>query len=141
MESTDIKKVDWSDSYLLGINDIDLQHKKLVAIANELYDIAIGDENDYKAKMPIVLKKLTDYTEYHFKFEEQLQKNIGYPGFDSHKSTHDFFIKEVNFQIQKLNSENKENVLRFYSYIANWVLTHIAKADKLWAVYMKEQQK
>ncbi len=131
-----IEKIEWSDSYLLGVQEIDLQHKKLLAIANELYDVVCGDEDDYRMKMPIVLKKLSDYTVYHFSSEEQLQKRIGYTGLESHKNAHDFFIKEVNFQIRKLSSESRVNVLNFYKYIAGWVLNHIAKADKLWANFM-----
>ena len=36
-------KIEWNDEYLLGILEIDNQHKKLVAIANELYDITTGN--------------------------------------------------------------------------------------------------
>ena len=57
---------------------------------------------------------------------------------ETHKNSHDYFIKEVRLQIQKLNSESKSNVLGFYNYIATWVFNHIAKADRLWATYMKE---
>ena len=40
-----INRVEWSDDYLLGIDEIDLQHKKLVSYANELYDVAfVGGE-------------------------------------------------------------------------------------------------
>ena len=70
--SEEIKKIDWSDEYLLGVPEIDQQHKKLVAIANELYDVVLGSEADFKAKMPVVLKTLTDYTKYHFSTEEAL---------------------------------------------------------------------
>ena len=31
-----VEKIEWSDSYLLGIPEIDNQHKKLIQIANEL---------------------------------------------------------------------------------------------------------
>lgn len=133
----EIKKIQWSDEYLLGVPEIDQQHKKLVAIANELYDVVIGNEADLKAKMPEVLKKLTDYTKYHFSTEEALQAKIGYIGLATHKSAHDFFIKEIDFQNQKLSSENKSGVLSFYKYIVSWILNHIAKADRLWANTIK----
>lgn len=32
-----LEKIEWSDSYLLGIPEIDNQHKKLLKIANDLY--------------------------------------------------------------------------------------------------------
>lgn len=136
---SEIKKIEWDDSYLLGVPEIDNQHKKLIAIANELYDVINGNESEYKTKMPQILKKLTDYTQYHFSSEEQLQEKIGYPGLEAHKKSHSFFVKEVEFQINKLSVENKSNVLNFYNYIASWVFNHIAKADKVWAMFMKQK--
>ncbi|MGI5070502.1 bacteriohemerythrin [Treponema pectinovorum] len=138
---TKIERIEWNDSYLLGVDEIDKQHKQLLAIANELYDVVTGSEDEYEEKMKVVLKKLSDYTVYHFTSEEELQQKIGYNGLDSHKLAHDFFIKEIGFQLKKLSTENKANVLSFYKYIANWVLTHIAKADKLWAIYMQNSGK
>lgn len=46
----EIKKIEWSDSYLIGVQEIDLQHKKLISIANELYDVVAGEEENYKEK-------------------------------------------------------------------------------------------
>ncbi len=73
----------------------------------------------YETKMPVILKKLTDYTVYHFSMEEPLQKKIGYAGCESHKNTHDFFVREINFQVKKLENMNKADVLNFYKYIVN----------------------
>lgn len=41
--SDEIAKIEWNDSHLLGVPEIDQQHKQLIARANELYDVAIGD--------------------------------------------------------------------------------------------------
>lgn len=72
--SDEITKIEWNDSYLLSVPEIDQQHKQRISIANELYDVATGDESVYETKMPVILKKLTDYTVYHFSMEEPLQK-------------------------------------------------------------------
>ena len=63
--------------------------------------------------------------------------SYGYSGTAMHKSAHDMFISEVNQQIQKLNIGTKDTGNQFYSYILNWILTHIAKADKVWADFVK----
>ena len=56
------KQVIWDKSYELGFPEIDNQHKKLICIANALYDIAtVGGEN-LKQDMEQVLKSLTEYT-------------------------------------------------------------------------------
>lgn len=131
------EKVAWDDSYLLGIPEIDSQHKKLLVIANELYEIAAGSPESYRLKMSSALKKLTDYTVYHFSSEENFMRSCGYAGTDAHKTAHDNFVREVGFQVQQLSSDNIEDGIRFYAYVANWVLNHIAKADKIWAAAVK----
>ena len=132
------EKVVWSDDYLIGIVEIDNQHKKLLLIANELYEIATGAPEAYKLKMSSALKKLTDYTVYHFSSEEEYMHKFGYAGADAHKAAHDKFVKEVSYHIQQLSADNIEDGIRFYSFVASWVLNHIAKADKIWAAAVKE---
>ena len=132
-------KFEWNENYELGISEIDLQHKKLIGISNELYDVATKDDVNLKLTMSKILKNLTDYTVYHFTSEEDFMKKYGYEGVPMHKIAHDNFVAEVTQQIKKLDSSSKEAVLLFYDYIANWILTHIAKADKIWANFVKEK--
>lgn len=130
------QKLEWLDSYSIAIDEIDAQHKKLLTIANELYDLASGDLAGYKNGVSKALKKLTDYTEYHFSYEEDFQRKYGYPQTDFHKMQHDQFIKQVNAQIQKLSSPNQEDGLSFYEFLVKWILSHIAKSDKVWADFV-----
>jgi hemerythrin len=132
-----MKRIEWDDSYLLGITEIDNQHKKLLAVANDLYDTASGSTDRYVLKMSKVLKSLTDYTVYHFSEEEKFMTKYGYPSVSVHKVEHDSFVNEVNQQIQKLSSGSREDALLFYDFVANWVLTHIAKEDRIWAAFVK----
>lgn len=136
-----MEKIKWRDSYLLGITEIDNEHKKLLNIANDLFDVVNGAENNatFKVKFSPVLKKLTDYTEYHFEDEEKFLRRYEYPGMMAHKAAHDSFIKEVNAQIRKLISATPEDGLRMYHFMVQWILTHIAKADAVWAKYVKEK--
>ncbi|MFA6855633.1 MAG: hemerythrin family protein [Treponema sp.] len=132
-----MQKIEWNDSYLLGIPEIDNQHKKLLAVANDLYDAASGSAGNYMIKMSKVLKALTDYTVYHFGEEEKFMKKYGYDAVALHKKEHDGFVVEVNNQIQKLGTGSQKDALVFYSFVAGWVLTHIAKKDRVWAAFVK----
>lgn len=132
-------KFEWDEIYELGIQEIDLQHKKLISISNELYDIATKGDVNLKITMSKILKNLTDYTVYHFTSEEEFMKKYGYQGAPMHKIAHDNFVAEVTQQIKNLSEGSQEDVLIFYDYIANWILAHIAKADKIWATFVKEK--
>ncbi|MBQ3024127.1 MAG: hemerythrin family protein [Spirochaetaceae bacterium] len=132
-------KFEWNEIYELGIPEIDLQHKKLISISNELYDVATKGDVNLKITMSKILKNLTDYTVYHFTSEEEFMKKYGYQGAPMHKIAHDNFVAEVTQQIKNLSEGSQEDVLIFYDYIANWILAHIAKADKIWATFVKEK--
>lgn len=132
-------KFEWNEIYELGIQEIDLQHKKLISISNELYDVATKGDVNLKITMSKILKNLTDYTVYHFTSEEEFMKKYGYQGAPMHKIAHDNFVAEVTQQIKNLSEGSQEDVLIFYDYIANWILAHIAKADKIWATFVKEK--
>lgn len=136
-----MEKLSWNDSYLLGITEIDLQHKKLLSLADDMYEIVNGDEDSLKVNLSKVLKSLTDYTVYHFTSEEEFMRKYGYPSADMHKSMHDNFIAEVTKQIKSLNTATKAEAERLYSFLASWVLNHIAKSDKVWAEYVKPNLK
>jgi hemerythrin len=136
---TKLQKIEWNDSYLLGIPEIDNQHKKLLAVANDLYDAASGSIESYTLKMSKVLKALTDYTLYHFGEEERFMTKYGYQAVPVHKKEHDLFVDEVNRQIKKLGNGSRNDALSFYSFVAGWVLTHIAEADRQWAAFVKPQ--
>lgn len=135
-----IQRAKWDDATLgLGIEEIDNQHKKLVALANDLYDIAVGSIADYKAKMPSILKGLADYTVYHFSEEEKLMAKYNYASLPLHKSAHSSFVAEVSQQIKKFGQGDQKDALTLYAFVANWVVMHIAQADHVWARYVKRQ--
>ena len=133
------ERVVWDDKYLLDIPEIDSQHKKLIEIANELYDIASVSIDKYKQEMGTVLKKIVDYTVYHFSNEEQFMQKFGYIGSAAHKTAHDGFIKEVEYHAGKISIEDSSSAAKFYDFIVVWILNHIAKADKVWAKFVKPQ--
>ena len=130
-------RIEWNDSYLLEIPEIDNQHKKLLKIANDLYEVLSNEADTYKVEMSKVLKGLTDYTVYHFSFEEKFMRKYGYVGADAHKLAHDGFIAEVNRQVKNLALDNRNAGLAFYKFMVNWILVHIAKADHVWADFVR----
>ena len=73
----------------------------------------------------------------NFSNEEEFMRKYGYSGVDIHKTAHDNFINEVNHQIKQLSSDRKDDGARFYSYMVGWILNHIAKADRVWAAFVK----
>ena len=135
-----IEKIEWKKEYELGVPAIDSQHKKLVELAGDLYAAVTGGPQEYKRNLAKILKALGDYTVYHFSTEEKLMKKYDYLGASTHKIAHRNFIAELNNQVQKLARGSVDDGVQFYNYIGSWLLTHIAKSDKLLADFIIKKE-
>lgn len=135
-----IEKLEWKKEYEVGVPAIDTQHKKLVELAGDLYDALMGDPEQYKKNLATLLKALGDYTIYHFSTEEKFMKQYAYSGAEIHKMAHRSFVTELNNQVQKLARNSVADGIQFYEYIGSWLLTHIAKSDKMLADFIIKKE-
>ena len=133
------EKIEWKKEYELGVPLIDGQHKKLVDLAGDLYDALTGDPEQYKQNLAGILKALGDYTVYHFSTEEALIEEQGYPGIQSHRLAHKNFTSQIENQMKRV-SDSTEAGFKFYDFVLSWLLTHILKADKLWADFIAQKE-
>ena len=89
--------IQWKESYRLGIEEIDEQHKKLFEIANRAYELLKNDfVTDKYDRIVDIIEELKDYAVYHFSFEEKYMASIKYRKLFSHKVIHDDFIAKIN---------------------------------------------
>ena len=87
---------------LTGNELIDSEHRELIDRINKLVDSC---ENG-KEKMTAVktLDFLMDYTEFHFRDEEKLQAESGYPEIENHKIKNKVFEKAV-YELKEILEE------------------------------------
>ncbi len=131
----------WDSTLATGFQEVDLQHKKLVAIIEEVRLALESEAKDYTIAISKAVKSLMDYTEYHFSEEESLMKKHEYPSIEAHKKEHAAFVSRVKELLITVNSQNKEAGEKFYSFLGTWLFAHIARSDKAWAVYIEGKQK
>lgn len=129
----------WSDSLSTGFRDIDLQHKKLISIIDDVFQTVRDPGPEYSLAMAKALKALTDYTEYHFSEEENFMRVNSYPGLEGHRAQHNDFVQKVMLEIRLLANASPDDGYMFYRFLGTWLLEHIAKSDKAWAEWLKEK--
>ena len=125
----------WDNAYSVGFDPIDDQHKELVKMINELFEsckqgAAVAD----KAFMQTV-KKAAAYARDHFSNEDKYMVEAGYPKLSEHRKLHDDFLNTVLKSIQDFSAGNKEPI-ELARFLKQWLLTHIAEADKQYAPYL-----
>ena len=84
----------WSDSLSVGIDQIDLQHMRLVEILSTLHEAML--RGSHKQDLTRVMADLLSYTRYHFSFEEKLMVVAGYPGLQEHQRKHQGMVAQVD---------------------------------------------
>ena len=129
----------WEDSLATDFAEIDLQHKKLILLIEDVHNSLEAPEKEYSLCIAKDLKRLTDYTQYHFAEEEALMRKNGYPDFEAHSNEHATFISQVQMQIKALRFADSADGFRFYRFLGSWLLTHIGKSDQAWAQYVREK--
>jgi hemerythrin-like metal-binding protein len=88
-----MEKINWSSKYSVGVGMIDEQHKRLIWMLNRM----IGAEKASTGSEVIadLITQMTIYAQEHFKFEEGLMAEFGFPLFDQHKQSHNKYRKKV----------------------------------------------
>ena len=117
----------WTDKYLLDIDQIDQQHK----VFFELWDKEINqvDMQDH-SQLAGVIEKLEDYLKYHFKYEEEMLQKSDYKDIEKHIAQHKFFIQKVDNLKQELNYSNPLLLEKTTVFMKKWFLNHIIQSDK-----------
>ena len=119
----------WDDKLSVGVAVLDEDHKKLIAMINELYDAVLT--NHGREVLNGILDRLVAYTSYHFAREEKLMLEAGYAGFEAHKKQHDLMSKwavQTEFEIHK--NLLPAPSLEVLNYLKDWLFDHINGSDK-----------
>lgn len=125
----------WSDSYSIGIQEVDEQHQVLVSLLNQLHTAIL--EHHGKTTSREILDRLAEYTRTHFLLEESLMRLTHYPGFDIHKQQHEDLMKQVQDLQHKLDAENATITFELLHFLKGWLAQHINESDKRFGTHFK----
>ncbi|CAB1245387.1 bacteriohemerythrin [Clostridium sp. MT-14] len=122
---------DWKDEYSCGIKRIDDEHKKLFEIGNSIYELATNKNRvDYFDEILNSIDDLKEYTVYHFEDEEKIMDMYEYPGYREQKKVHDKFIEKIqNVDLEEIDENQQEAVLKLLDFVYNWITNHIIGMD------------
>ena len=118
--------IEWQKKYQIGNQSIDSEHEQLFRLANQV--LGLERTEDVIDQIKPILYDLYDYMQYHFKREEALMRQIGFPGLDEHQDQHQKIITALN-QILKSSQNYDELIDRLSDLMAKWLLRHIIKED------------
>lgn len=126
----------WDNSFSVGINVIDHQHQKLIAMINDLNDAMRQGKG--KEVTGQIIKGLVNYTITHFGLEERYFVKFGYPDAEDHIRKHKAFVQKVTeFQDGFENGKLGLNI-ELMNFLKGWLTKHIKGTDKKYIDFFHE---
>ncbi len=125
----------WDSSLSLGIEELDAQHRALIALTNALEgkrgceDPAVVDE---------ALRFLRNFSDGHFPLEEMYMRTAQFPGRKAHTQDHELFINQVIFlEIEKeFGLATSQLIDEILAFLMGWFADHIAGQDRAFHAYL-----
>jgi len=123
-------RFEWSDTFSVGDERIDSQHKALINNVNDL--LMACREGVGLGKLPETLNFLEGYVLEHFRDEEEYQRSLGYPGYDAHRAEHAMFIKDLRELKSELEKKGPSLALaiKTSSVVIGWLRDHFQGSDR-----------
>lgn len=119
----------WSKELETGNAQIDAEHHALLQAINRL--LAACAAGKQHQELNSTLDFLMQYTVTHFRHEEALQEQYGYPDYPNHKRFHEAFFQVVDGLASSLKAEGPTPALMeaMNKQLTGWLLNHIKTED------------
>ena len=117
----------WRDDYRVGIPLIDTEHQYLIALINEFHDKHASRVTRPLATM--VLNRLVSYAEQHFKHEEALMREVGFPRLAHQQRLHEKLYFSIFVLQEEMSRENAVADGKTMRFLRHWLLDHILDED------------
>lgn len=132
--------ISWRKELEIGNALIDGQHRELVERFDTL--LAACRRGEGRAELSRLLDFLDEYVVKHFGDEEQLQRESGYPEFQSHQLLHLGFTKRLVDLKRTIKAEGEvqvDHVLATNKMLLDWLVQHISTRDHELGLFLREK--
>ena len=124
----------WNPGMSVGVGVLDEDHKKLIAMINELHaGMLAGHGNDVVGG---ILRRLANYTVEHFRREETYFAQTGYPGAPAHIGEHEKLKAKVMVEIGKFQAGTSGLGIETLTFLRDWLKHHIQESDKAYRLHL-----
>ena len=119
----------WSNQYLIGNEIIDAEHQELFSLINTFHSLWM--EKHARQDIAKVLNQLIVYAQMHFRHEEKIMSDAGYPKLDQHQQIHEAMIDTIFKLQQSYEDKNLHVEMDTMKFVKSWLIEHILQNDYL----------
>lgn len=120
-------QVKWLEEWNSGNDQIDMDHKELLQMGNNLVEdsYALNNLEDAVARY----NELLDRIEAHARREEIILENAGYDGVEAHKASHQALLEKARIHGEQLIENKIDTQFLFVFIMKEVIIGHLVKED------------
>ena len=122
----------WRSDWLLGLHELDEQHIALAAKLNQIHDVMVreGTRQKCDSKACRHFHDLVEMTRKHFRNEERVMRDHGFPGLAEHHREHVMLLAELQDLIREIEVGERQFGLNTLRSLKLWQIDHVISSDK-----------
>lgn len=119
--------IEWSDAFNLGIEDVDSEHRALVALINALHDaMAVGAG---RADVVEGISQIHALVAAHFAREEAFMRETRYMAYAEHKEDHEILLDDLRDTIDRVGRDGEYDEAMLSADLQYWFTEHFRTHD------------
>ncbi len=123
------RRLDWSDDYLIGVAELDWEHRDLFDRLNVLHGELESHEEPEAIRT--TLGEIHARVEAHFALEEHFMRDCRHADYERHKGEHDGFLEEIVDIIEAIRDDpDLSHRIALETRLREWILQHITTSDR-----------
>lgn len=130
--------IKWRQSYETGVTSMDEQHRLLIGLINDLYEILRDNKNDSES-LTNIIEECVNYGTSHLVDEEKILQKYNYQDLADHLQEHKSFTETITKLKENLIDDPEGTTPEIYSYLRKWWITHIVDKDKAYGQFLIEK--
>lgn len=125
----------WDDHYLIGSERIDSEHRIFFDLIASYQEGRLGGMT--RERLALVLDEIVLYAKFHFKSEENMMLDIGYPGLETHRGQHMQLLESLSNKLLGTNlGLYGEHDIEYF--LRDWFVDHVTHEDTKVTAFLAE---
>lgn len=132
----------WDESYDVGVEKFNEQHRHFFEISNSIYDLVEKGEVD-REELMAPISELINYGLYHMSAEEGAFHKYSYPKTEEHIEAHNFYRQKTQEYLEKsmdLNINIVTLAKEIADFASDWLFEHIRLVDKQYSSFLEGKE-
>ena len=117
----------WKPAYSLGIPSVDLEHREMIKMINQLY-AGLGEKAEAD-DIEDALENIYAGIASHFALEERHMRDAGYAEYQDHKDQHEDLLDQIRDMMDDFERDPEAGREILQSCLSDWFGHHFATFD------------